>query len=59
MIRVIVTGLIAGTLVLPAFALDLDEYQVVDLSHAYSSETLYWPTSPCHGSAIVVCSQGR
>ncbi|MCP4333235.1 MAG: cyclase family protein [Gammaproteobacteria bacterium] len=46
MIRVIVIGLIAGTVVLPAFALDLDEYQVVDLSHAYSSETLYWPTSP-------------
>lgn len=46
MIRVIVIGLIAETLVLPAFALDLDEYQVVDLSHAYSSETLYWPTSP-------------
>jgi kynurenine formamidase len=46
MIRVIVTGLIAGTLVLPALALDLDDYQVVDLSHVYSSETLYWPTSP-------------
>lgn len=46
MIRGIVIGLIAGTLVLPAVALDLDDYQLVDLSHAYSSETLYWPTSP-------------
>lgn len=46
MIRVIVIGLIAGTLGLPAFALDLDEYQVVDLSHVYGDQTLYWPTSP-------------
>ncbi len=40
------SGLIAGILALPAFALDLDEYQIVDLSHSYSSDTLYWPTSP-------------
>ena len=46
MIRVILTGLIAATLASPAFALDPDDYRVVDLSHAYSSETLYWPTSP-------------
>jgi kynurenine formamidase len=29
-----------------AFCLDLAEHRLVDLSHSYSSETLYWPTSP-------------
>ena len=29
-----------------AHALDLDDYRLVDLSHAYGSDTLYWPTSP-------------
>ena len=27
-------------------ALDLSSYRFVDLSHAFSSRTLYWPTSP-------------
>ena len=27
-------------------ALDLGQYRLVDLSHAYGSDTLYWPTSP-------------
>ena len=31
---------------LQAAALELADYDVVDLSHAYSDETLYWPTSP-------------
>jgi len=26
--------------------LDLSRYETVDLSHAYSPATLYWPTSP-------------
>ncbi|RLA29243.1 MAG: cyclase family protein [Gammaproteobacteria bacterium] len=30
----------------PVFALDLDAYQLVDLSHTYDKDTLYWPTSP-------------
>lgn len=30
----------------PATALDLDGYRIVDLSHAYGEDTLYWPTSP-------------
>ena len=34
----VLTGLIAGALSLPASALDLDEYQVVDLSHTYSTD---------------------
>jgi kynurenine formamidase len=38
--------LISGFLSLPAFALDVNEYDLVDLSHPYSKDTLYWPTSP-------------
>ena len=30
----------------PAAALDLSSYRIVDLSHAFNSRTLYWPTSP-------------
>lgn len=30
----------------PALALDFADYLLVDLSHAYNEETLYWPTSP-------------
>jgi kynurenine formamidase len=35
-------------LVLPgsAFALDPDQYRLVDLTHPYNAETIYWPTSP-------------
>jgi kynurenine formamidase len=29
-----------------AFALDIDDYRLVDLSHSYGDSTLYWPTSP-------------
>jgi kynurenine formamidase len=46
MIHRIATGFIAGLLALPAIALDVSEYQIVDLSHSYSGDTLYWPTSP-------------
>ena len=46
MIRPIVAAFIAGVLALPALALDVSEYQLVDLSHSYSGDTLYWPTSP-------------
>jgi len=31
---------------LSASALDLDNYTLVDLSHSYGENTLYWPTSP-------------
>ena len=27
-------------------AFDLDQYRLVDLSHGYGPDTLYWPTSP-------------
>jgi kynurenine formamidase len=30
----------------PAIALEIDDYRLVDLSHTYSEDTLYWPTSP-------------
>lgn len=30
----------------PALPLDLADYRLVDLSHAYNADTLYWPTSP-------------
>jgi kynurenine formamidase len=29
-----------------ASALDLESYRLVDLSHSYGADTLYWPTSP-------------
>lgn len=40
--------LIALALLVPAasLALELDDYELVDLSHAYGQSTLYWPTSP-------------
>ena len=31
---------------LPSWSLELSDYRLVDLSHAYDNETLYWPTSP-------------
>lgn len=41
---------VAGVLLLiwflPVFAIELDDYRLVDLSHAYGENTLYWPTSP-------------
>lgn len=30
----------------PAVALELSDYRMVDLSHGYGEDTLYWPTSP-------------
>lgn len=38
--------IVAGFLALPAVALDIGEYTLVDLSHPYGNDTLYWPTSP-------------
>ena len=29
----------------PAVALDLSDYRMIDLSHGYGENTLYWPTS--------------
>ncbi len=30
----------------PATAADLDDYRIVDLTHAYNADTVFWPTSP-------------
>ncbi len=42
----IIPALIAGLLSMPALALDLENYAIVDLSHTYGDDTIYWPTSP-------------
>ena len=34
------------TLPSPVSSLDLSDYRIVDLSHPYNAETIYWPTSP-------------
>lgn len=47
-------GFIALVLAMPACALDIGEYQLVDLSHSYGSETLYWPTSPSRFEKTVI-----
>ena len=39
-------GVALFLLALPAFALEIADYRLVDLSHAYGSDTLYWPTAP-------------
>ena len=46
MITRIAAGFVAAVLSLPAFGLDISDYDLVDLSHPYGSKTLYWPTSP-------------
>jgi kynurenine formamidase len=44
--RQLVLGALLSLFSLPIFALDLDDYRLVDLSHSYGESTLYWPTSP-------------
>lgn len=44
--RALLAGILAAAAVPAAFAVDLQDYRVVDLSHAYGDDTLYWPTSP-------------
>ena len=46
MIARLIFGFIVSAAALPSFGLDLSDYRLVDLSHAYNEETLYWPTSP-------------
>lgn len=46
MIDRIVLSFILGVYSFSASALDLSNYRLVDLSHAYNEDTLYWPTSP-------------
>ena len=44
--RLFVAGFVAGILSLPADALEIGDFRIVDLSHSYGNDTLYWPTSP-------------
>jgi kynurenine formamidase len=46
MIKQLIAGFVLAAIAHPLNALDLGEIQLVDLSHSYSEETLYWPTSP-------------
>jgi kynurenine formamidase len=46
MIARIVISLIICASAVPAVALDVDDYRLVDLSHSFNTDTLYWPTSP-------------
>ncbi len=34
------------TMLYPVYAAELSDYRIVDLSHTYGEDTLYWPTSP-------------
>jgi kynurenine formamidase len=36
--------------ILPAEALDLTAYRLVDLTHSYNAQTVYWPTAPARFS---------
>jgi kynurenine formamidase len=38
--------------------LDLSAYRLVDLTHAYNEETVYWPTSPSHFEKTIL-SEGQ
>lgn len=44
--RALLAAILAFAWFSPALALDLNDYRLVDLSHAYGEDTLYWPTSP-------------
>lgn len=47
MARLIIAALISLVWGLsPAQALDLSAYRLVDLTHSFNKETIYWPTSP-------------
>ncbi len=46
MINRVIISLLIGSIAWPAFALDVSEYRLVDLSHSYNDDTLYWPTPP-------------
>ncbi len=39
-------GVLLAIIPLSASALELENYELVDLSHSYGENTLYWPTSP-------------
>lgn len=46
MIDRFVAGIFALLITIPAAALDISAYKIIDLSHSFGRDTLYWPTSP-------------
>jgi kynurenine formamidase len=42
----LITLLVSAPTVLPAQTIDIRNARMVDLTHAYNTRTLYWPTSP-------------
>ena len=54
MLNRITTTLIVAVFSFPASALDISEYHLVDLSHSYGDDTLYWPTAPSRFEKTVI-----
>jgi kynurenine formamidase len=46
MVKKIQVGLILLACMRCGWALDLADYELVDLTHPYNEDTIYWPTSP-------------
>lgn len=44
--RTLLMTVLASTTLAARQAIDLSTYRMVDLTHAYSAKTVYWPTSP-------------
>jgi kynurenine formamidase len=44
-LTLVLPAILAASAIGAAQTLDLSRYQIVDLSHAYGANTLYWPTS--------------
>lgn len=44
-LTLVLPAILCASAILTAQTLDLSRYQIVDLSHAFGSGTLYWPTS--------------
>ncbi len=42
----LLTGLLLALPIPPARALDPAQYEILDLTHAYNENTVYWPTAP-------------
>jgi len=46
MLRKLLPGLLMPAVMSYGWALDLSDYKLVDLTHPYNADTIYWPTSP-------------
>ena len=54
MLNRIVFTLIGLFFSLPALPVDISKYHLVDLSHSYGTDTLYWPTAPSRFEKTVI-----